>query len=224
MRAANKDQREAKREFILRMAEARFARHGFQGTGMAEICVATKMSPGNLYRYFDSKDDIIRAIVERDRAQLLALVEGVGRSQDLISALVHLAREIMKRASGAGYGRIAMEVQAEAGRNKVIGTVYRSADQDIRAALESALCAAAHAGRIDAGTDCKAAAIWLLALGDGVVARFAINPATDRHMLTPMLERMIRCALSASDSEHSTREPATASGKKENGASGNCRA
>ena len=49
-----------------------FARSGFHQTSMGDICQAAGMSPGNLYRYFPSKESIIAGITERHRAQAAA--------------------------------------------------------------------------------------------------------------------------------------------------------
>jgi len=69
MRRANVQLQADRRDEILVAAQACFARAGFHQTSMQEICSEAQMSPGNLYRYFRSKEDIIAAIAERDRAE-----------------------------------------------------------------------------------------------------------------------------------------------------------
>ena len=49
-------------EAILEAAKERFSHYGFGKTTMSEIAQDCKMSPGNLYRYFDGKLDIAEAI------------------------------------------------------------------------------------------------------------------------------------------------------------------
>ena len=46
------------RQRILEAAEARFRRYGFAKSTMSEIATDCSMSAGNLYRYFDSKEEI----------------------------------------------------------------------------------------------------------------------------------------------------------------------
>ena len=201
MRTVNEGRRAAKRAHILLVAERRFAKNGFHATGMAEICAAAKMSPGNLYRYFKSKDEIVRAIVERDRLEFVALAARVGRDGDIVASIVDLAEEFMRRAAKPGYARVAVEVLAEAGRDKTTGEFYRKADKEILATLETALKSAARAGRLHPGLDCKAAACWLVALADGTVARFAADGATDRRALVPALRQLIVRFLSRPNAE-----------------------
>ena len=69
-----------------------FVRSGFQGASMQQICAEAGMSPGALYRYFPSKEAIIEAICEADRAEDAELfasilsnpnvIDGVGRRGD----------------------------------------------------------------------------------------------------------------------------------------------
>ena len=50
---------------ILDAAHARFVKYGFKKTNMTEIAVDTEMSPGNLYRFFASKEEMGAAVVQR---------------------------------------------------------------------------------------------------------------------------------------------------------------
>ena len=68
MRRANVQLQADRRFEILQAAQTCFARSGFHQTSMQEICTEAGMSPGNLYRYFRSKEEIIAGIAERDRA------------------------------------------------------------------------------------------------------------------------------------------------------------
>ncbi len=192
MRTADQAKREAKRAFILEAAQARFAESGFHATGMAEICAAVEMSPGTLYRYFKGKDEIVRAIIERDRQEFVALAAGLGRGDDVVAEIVGLAGEVLRRAAEPGYARLAAEILAEAGRDPVVGDLYRRTDAEILDTLERALAGAARRGRIRADIDARMAALWLTALADGAVARFAFDPAADPEALRPTLEQTIR--------------------------------
>ena len=62
MRQANTQLQADRRAEILDAAERCFIRSGFHQASMQEICAEAKMSPGNLYRYFPSKEAIIAGI------------------------------------------------------------------------------------------------------------------------------------------------------------------
>lgn len=67
------------RERILNAARSCFVKHGFHTASMAKIAETAGMSPGLIYRYFDSKNDIILAIIEQQledaRADIAALAD-----------------------------------------------------------------------------------------------------------------------------------------------------
>lgn len=65
MRQVNAQLQHDRRDEILAAAQRLFARMGFHQTSMQQICAAAGMSPGNLYRYFPSKEAIIAGIAER---------------------------------------------------------------------------------------------------------------------------------------------------------------
>ena len=63
------ERRDQQIQRILEAAKSCFVRSGFQGASMQEICAECGMSPGALYRYFPSKESIVEAICEADRAR-----------------------------------------------------------------------------------------------------------------------------------------------------------
>jgi AcrR family transcriptional regulator len=66
---------EARRLEILRAAARVFRRHGIAAAGMREIAEEAGLSPGNLYYYFDSKDELLVFCQERTLEHMLAAVE-----------------------------------------------------------------------------------------------------------------------------------------------------
>src|SRR5690606_4064328 len=57
------------RRDVLDAAGACFREEGFHGASMSRIAARAEMSVGHIYRYFDSKEAIIIALVERDCAK-----------------------------------------------------------------------------------------------------------------------------------------------------------
>src|SRR5690625_5601116 len=65
---------EARRAQILDAAAECFRREGFHGASMGRIAAAAGMSRGHVFHYFKRKDDIVEAIVDRERTVLEAFV------------------------------------------------------------------------------------------------------------------------------------------------------
>src|SRR6476469_7908383 len=91
MRRANVQLAADRRSAILSAAQTCLARSGLHQTSMQEICSQAGMSPGNLYRYFRSKEDIIAGIAERDRAETAQQFAAVGEG-NFFDSLAELAR------------------------------------------------------------------------------------------------------------------------------------
>ena len=85
---------ETRRQAILEAAERAFARDGFHGTSMQAICREAGISPGTLYLYFPSKDDVFKALVEQRIGVLQGHFDAAAKDQkrDPIAGLRHVAR------------------------------------------------------------------------------------------------------------------------------------
>jgi len=88
---------EARRLAILRAAARVFRRLGVSATGMREIAEEADLSPGNLYYYFNGKDEILLFCQERTLERLAAAVKAArvipgswaGRLRSVLSGHVH---------------------------------------------------------------------------------------------------------------------------------------
>jgi AcrR family transcriptional regulator len=69
------------RERIMTTAEALFRRLGFAKTAVADIASELRMSPANIYRFFDSKNAIVEAICRRCLSEVEERAWKVARSK-----------------------------------------------------------------------------------------------------------------------------------------------
>jgi AcrR family transcriptional regulator len=117
--------RAQRRQHILTSAWGCFSRDGFHATSMDDIIAATGMSSSAVYRYFRSKEEIVRASAE----------EGVVRVGDIFIALLDrdpcpdpgetltiLVAELHRRADHPDYDmtRLALQTWAETLRDPVL--------------------------------------------------------------------------------------------------------
>ncbi|MBI2867926.1 MAG: TetR/AcrR family transcriptional regulator [Chloroflexi bacterium] len=82
---------DARRRQILDAATACFARQGFHLTRMQDICKEARLSPGAVYRYFRSKEEIIHVMGHESEQRGMALIESLKERGDTRQALEQLA-------------------------------------------------------------------------------------------------------------------------------------
>lgn len=74
------------REAIVEFAEQRFRHYGYRKTNVSEIAADAGMSAGNLYRYFENKEDIAAACALRCMNRLDAQIEPILAATDLTAS------------------------------------------------------------------------------------------------------------------------------------------
>lgn len=126
---------ENRRSQVLAAAEDCFLAHGFHGASMAEISRKAKMSVGHIYNYFESKEAIICALVEREVAGALDLFAAAVKRGDgfveVMRAYVELQSENVA-GSKKEFAVLLHDIMAEVGRNPKITEVMRGYDRKLR--------------------------------------------------------------------------------------------
>lgn len=73
---------------IIRVAARIFTRYGYRKTSMDEIAIAAKMGKSSIYYYFQGKDDIFMAVVEKEAEELRTdLLKEIGEMEDPVEQL-----------------------------------------------------------------------------------------------------------------------------------------
>jgi AcrR family transcriptional regulator len=163
---------EARRGEILEAAIVCFSREGFHRTTMAEIVKESGVSPGAIYNYFESKEEIIEAIAEERRGveekliaeatQAATVVEALRRLRDAFFGDLKNPKERLRR-------RLSIQLWAEAQRNpKVLKLVRRSFEGPL-AMLSGILSEAQRRGEISGKVDAEATARFLIGAFYGLV-------------------------------------------------------
>ena len=109
-------------ERILDTARVLFNQRGFHQTSMAELATAAKVSVGQIYRLFKSKEDIIHAMVSSStdarKQQLTLLWERLHRSEIDVEEAFEL---LMLGVIDDPHEALAFDILAEAFRNDRVG-------------------------------------------------------------------------------------------------------
>ena len=202
MRRANVQLQADRRSEILAAAQACFARSGFHQTSMQEICAEAAMSPGSLYRYFRSKEEIIAGIAERDRAETAQQFAAVDRAGNFFDGLAALAQHHLVERSVEEVALCA-EIMAESRRNPAVARIYQDMEADVRARFIALLRGAAERGEVRRDLDYDGAVTVLFALADGLSWRRAVEPSFNAEAVMPlvlgMVEQLLTRPASAND-------------------------
>jgi AcrR family transcriptional regulator len=190
MRHPNLQRQSDRRAEILDAAERCFARAGFHRASMQDICTEAGMSPGNLYRYFPSKEALIAGICERNRADAVDSFNQVNDAPDFFEALAGLAQyHLVDRTDDEV--SICAEIMAESRRHPDIRELYQTIENDIRDRMAAMLQRAAERGEIRADLDAQAVAGLLLAIGDGMSWRRSVDPKFSAEESLPLILNMV---------------------------------
>lgn len=189
-----------RRAEILDAAERCFARAGFHRASMQDICGEAAMSPGNLYRYFSSKEALIAGICERNRADAVASFALVDEAPEFFVGLAGLARHHLVDRTDAEVALCA-EIMAESRRHPDIARLYQGIENDIKARIAGMLRRAADRGEIRADLDMDAAASVLMVLGDGMSWRRSVEPGFSPEKTLPLILAMVRGLLAKPHSD-----------------------
>ena len=184
----------ARREHILDAAEHCFARSGFHRTTMADICSEAQVSPGALYVYFASKEDLIAGITERDRSKLASQLSEVAKAPDLMVALAGLG-EHYTIEEPRHKQQLVIEIGCQSMREGQVGEIFRSCDRFVLEQFEALFVRAKAEGKIAPALDCKTLAQAVAVIGDGLFWRRAVDPAFDAKAIVPVVTAMIAALL-----------------------------
>ncbi len=177
---------------ILDAAERVFARSGFHAATMNDVAVEAGMSPGNLYRYFASKDAIIAGMAERDRTQIAAdfaaLDPDKGGVLDQLEDLGrrHLVEEPREKAI------ICLLIWAEAARNPEMAKMCAAIDGTVLGGLAAAIAGAKASGELPADLDDAGFLQAVFMMADGFFCRRATDPSFDAAMAAETLFKAMR--------------------------------
>jgi AcrR family transcriptional regulator len=180
--------RAQRRQHILTSAWRRFSRDGFHATSMDDVIAATGMSSSAVYRYFRSKEEIIRASAEEGVAnvrQIFVALLDRDPCPDPAETLTFLVAELHRRTDNPDYDmtRLALQTWAEALRDRVLHHRVRQLYVD---ALEHAAELAQRwcdNGYLPPDADTKAVAATLFSIMQGLVMMHHVVDDVPAHAL-----------------------------------------
>jgi AcrR family transcriptional regulator len=180
--------RAQRRQHILTSAWRCFSRDGFHATSMDDIIGATGMSSSAVYRYFRSKEEIVRASAEEGVGNVRQIfVDLLARDPcpDPAETLTHLVAELHRRTDNPDYDmtRLALQTWAEVLRDPVLHHRVRQLYVD---ALEHIVELARRwrdNGYLPPDADTKAVAVSLFSIMHGLIVMHHVVDDVSAHAL-----------------------------------------
>jgi AcrR family transcriptional regulator len=184
---------EARREQIMDAAATCFAHKGFHRTTMHDICQVAELSPGAVYRYFSSKDEIIEAMEEQGRQHSAAIIEAVASERkDTLDVLGALADVFFSKLEDTRDCAVHIELWAEALSNPRIRETIVSVDDSIRDAfVKKIVHEAQDRGEINPNLDPDAVGRVMMGLWDGLVLQKTLDPEVDVWKYVAVMKAMM---------------------------------
>jgi len=162
----------ARRDEILAAAISCFARSGLHRATMQDIVRESGLSPGAIYNYFSSKDEIVEAIAGERRSRERAFIAEAQTLKDVAAVVTHIRRAFfdpLRDPRERRRRRVGIQLWAEAQRSPKIHRMVRRGIDGPLHLLTSLLARAQRRGEIARDFDAKALARMMVAVFQGFV-------------------------------------------------------
>ncbi len=173
---------EQRRQQILDAAAACFSRKGFHHSTMQDICDQAELSPGALYRYFHSKEEIIEAMCARGRDENTAAIKQAMDQGGTLEAFNELIRIFFLETDSFRSTEICslnVELISEAPRNEYVREYLTRNNRDVRAQFLEMIAIAQANGEINPALEPDAVARVMVAIYHGFITQKLLEPDLD---------------------------------------------
>ncbi|MEM9750045.1 MAG: TetR/AcrR family transcriptional regulator [Pseudomonadota bacterium] len=195
MRTKDEKLHERRKAEILEAAKACFSEKGIRQTTMQEICKRAAISPGALYRYFASKEEIIGAIAAAETAASEELIAYLAGQKNIVKGLVAALPEIVEELSNPALAALTLEIVSEAARNPDVAKPFLAGETDFKRKLAELLKQGQASGRVEKTLDADAFADLFSNLLDSIAASYAfpnaLSPERAEKTLAHVLKRSL---------------------------------
>lgn len=189
------EQRAEAQEKILAAAAACFAEKGYAGCSVQDISERAGLSKGALYVYYASKEELFKAMIALQYDRAVERSTATRKCASQLSGVIWFMSECIRNCGFPMDHRLWAEILAVASRDAGIRNFFMTEDREMRCMFARQLQRGVLAGEIDPGLDLNATAIWLTALGDGLIIRAADDPDFDLEQHLPVFAQLVRKAL-----------------------------
>ena len=170
---------EARKHQIMDAAAVCFSRKGFHRSTMHDICQQAELSPGAVYRYFGSKEEIIESMIRERQASGAAIIEALRGRGGTLDVLDEIADVFFGQLENPQKCALSVELWAESLRSPRIRELLRSELRNISEPLAEITRNAQEDGEIDRRLNPESVAQILISLFDGCVLQKTVDEGLD---------------------------------------------
>jgi AcrR family transcriptional regulator len=193
MPRVSQDHLDSRRRQILDAARRCFLRNGFHATSMQDVLREANLSAGAVYRYFDSKDDIIAAIATAAMGDIASAFAAVTQDDppplhDVFAQVLGRAEELDNEQSVA---RMVIQVWGEALRSPALGAVLANGIREVLKSVTTLVELYQERGDIKADAPAESVARVLISVLPGYLVQRAILADADASMFLDGLDALL---------------------------------
>ena len=190
---------EARRMEILEAATKCFMEKGFHNTTMQDIYDAANLSPGAVYNYFSSKEEIVVDTVKEYTDWLISTFESV-ISENPGASIIEVVRFWLSRIKQDDIGQgisMQLEFYAEAARNNKIREAMLRSQDATHEKLVELIQHDQQTGIINAGLDPLSIARAIMGMLFGIMIHKSLDPEVDLDAYGEVCEAMFEGTFSS---------------------------
>jgi AcrR family transcriptional regulator len=185
------------RERILDAAEKCFIESGFHAAGMARVAETAGVSAGLIYRYFDGKASIVKAIIARHlESEASRTIDQLSSPEEMCEAMLDVFERWRRGDDPKMNACLLLDLTAECTRDPKIARVVRDKDRLLEERLGRAVerITRTRGGKLTAA-EARGRATILQCLMEGLASRAVRDPTLTRRTLKPALEQIVAVLL-----------------------------
>ncbi len=190
---------EARREEILAACMQCFAAKGFHQTSMRDICAALEMSPGAFYRYFDSKEAIIAAMVDADRAKMEKIFAEIPFETPFPELVSQMLTKVLENLINDHELALFSQITAEGIVNPKVAEALKIHYAVMTDRMELFIRRAQERKELDTSIKPRDAAVFMMSTFDGLCPRSTFDPSVNWRKMARVFSGLILKALGSVD-------------------------
>ncbi len=181
----------ARRRQIMDAAAACFCRKGFHHSTMQDICQQAELSPGAVYCYFNSKEEIIESMMRERQSASAAIIEAIRDRGDTLRVLDELSDVFFSNLENTQACSLSVELWAEALRSSRIREMLQDELRNVSSPFGEIVRNAQEVGEINPALDPEAVAQVMISFFDGLVLQKATNGSIDVWKYVAVMKAMM---------------------------------